>query len=89
MVIVTGHLIVDDRDAYLRGCVDVVTQARATPGCLDFALSPDLLDPQRINILERWADAETLAAFRGDGTSDEQDRHILDAVVAEYVVIDT
>ncbi|BDX32039.1 hypothetical protein TUM20985_25860 [Mycobacterium antarcticum] len=51
-VIVAGHLTVapGDRNAYLAGCVDVVRQARAAPGCLDFAVSPDLLDPSRINV---------------------------------------
>ena len=46
MVIVSGHLIVgiEVRDDYLAGCADVVEQARRAPGCLDFALSGDLLD---------------------------------------------
>ena len=41
MVIVAGHLVVDpeERDDYLSGCVEVVRQARRTPGCLDFSLS--------------------------------------------------
>ena len=47
MVIVAGHLIVaeDARDDYLADCTDVVEQARRAPGCLDFAISADLLDP--------------------------------------------
>ena len=53
MVIVSGFLHVrpDLRAAYLGGCRAVVEQARSSPGCLDFALSPDLLDPGRVNIL--------------------------------------
>lgn len=45
MVIVAGYLMVDPkrRDDYLAGCVDVVQQARHVPGCLDFALSADVL----------------------------------------------
>jgi hypothetical protein len=51
MVIVAGHLIVDPirPREYLSDCVDVVRAARATDGCLDFALSADLIDPGRIN----------------------------------------
>jgi quinol monooxygenase YgiN len=88
MVIVAGHILVaeTDREDYLAGCVSVVEQARAAPGCLDFALSPDLLDPRRINIYERWETPESLAAFRGEGPGDEQNAAMLSASVAEYDV---
>ena len=47
MVIVSGHLIVDEdvRDDYLADCADVVAQARRAPGCLDFAISADVARP--------------------------------------------
>jgi quinol monooxygenase YgiN len=86
VIIVAGSLVVDDRDAYLAGCRAVVEQARRTPGCLDFALSPDLLDDDRITVLERWADEASLQAFRGSGPSDEQGARIRSADVAEYRV---
>jgi hypothetical protein len=35
----------ETRDDYLSTCVEVVRQARASAGCLDFAISADLLDP--------------------------------------------
>lgn len=86
MIIVAGHLDVDpgERDAYLATCVAVVEQARRAPGCLDFALSADLLEPGRVNIFERWESQETVEAFRGDGPSDEQATAIRGASVAEY-----
>jgi quinol monooxygenase YgiN len=88
MVIVAGHVIVapQERDTYLSGCVEVVRQAREAPGCLDFALSADLLDPGRVNILERWESQDAVNAFRGSGPSDEQQGAILSAAVAEYDV---
>lgn len=88
MVIVAGHVVVDpqERDDYLAGCVEVVRQARRAPGCLDFALSADLLEPARINIFERWESATAVEAFRGSGPSDEQGAAILTASVAEYDV---
>ena len=54
-MIVAGHVVVDpeQRDDYLSGCVEVVRQARRTAGCLDFALSADLIEPGRVNIFER------------------------------------
>lgn len=90
MLIVAGHLVVDasQRESYLGTCVGVVEQARATPGCLDFAISADVLDPGRINIFERWESRTAVDAFRGSGPSDEQSTAMLSASVAEYEVGD-
>ncbi|MBY0290828.1 MAG: antibiotic biosynthesis monooxygenase [Mycobacteriaceae bacterium] len=87
-VIVAGHLVVDPqrRDEYLAGCVEVVRQARATAGCRDFALSADLLDAGRINILERWESQASVEEFRGSGVGGEQGAAILAVSVAEYDV---
>lgn len=86
MVIVAGHLIVDaaQRDSYLAGCVSVVEQGRAAAGCLDFALSPDLVDPRRINIFERWDTQQAVESFRGAGVDSEQGAAILGASVSEF-----
>ena len=91
MLIVAGHLMVDeDRSAaYLAGCADVVRAARATAGCLDFALSADLVEPGRINIFERWETLEAVAAFRGSGPSDDQSAQIRSASVVEYEIGNT
>ena len=85
MVIVAGHLIVDpmERDGYLAGCLDVVEQARRTAGCLDFAITADLLDPARVDIFERWESQAAVDAFRGSGPTDEQGAAIVSASVAE------
>ena len=88
MVIVAGHLVVNptERDDYLSGCVEVVRQARRAPGCLDFSLSADIIEPGRINIFERWESQGAVEAFRGSGTNDEQGATIIAAAVAEYDV---
>ena len=88
MVIVAGHVVVDaeERNSYLAGCAEVVQQARRAPGCLDFAITADLLDPGRINIFERWQSQAAVEAFRGGGPSDEQQGAIKSASVAEYDV---
>jgi quinol monooxygenase YgiN len=88
MVIVAGYLVVDPngRGRYLKGCVDVVKQARIAPGCLDFAITADLIDQGRINIFERWETQAAVAAFRGSGPSDDQAAAIHEASVAEYTV---
>jgi quinol monooxygenase YgiN len=88
MIIVAGHLVVDAdrRDAYLSGCVDVVSQARDARGCLDFSITADLLDPRRVNVYERWESPEAVAAFRGGGPGDEQAADLRGASVSEYDV---
>ncbi|MDG4667514.1 antibiotic biosynthesis monooxygenase family protein [Mycobacterium sp. 236(2023)] len=90
MVIVAGHLVVQpqDRAEYLRGCVGVVEEARRAPGCLDFSISADLLDPGRINVYERWESRAAVDVFRGSGPSDEQQVSMLSAAVSEYDVVD-
>ena len=90
MVIVTGHLLVDpdDRAAYLDGCRGIVEAARRADGCLDFAISADLVDPARVNVLERWESQEAVEAFRGAGPSGAQQRAIRDARVAEYGAVE-
>lgn len=88
MILVAGALFVAPagREDYLAGCRAVVEQARRADGCLDFALSPDLLDPRRINVYERWADEEALMHFRGSGPSGDQNDAIQDADVQEFRV---
>jgi quinol monooxygenase YgiN len=90
VVIVAGHVVVDpeQRDDYLAGCVEVVRQARDTPGCLDFSLSADLLEPGRVNIYERWESQAAVEVFRGSGPSDEQGAEIRAASVSEYDIGD-
>lgn len=89
MLIVAGHLMVDpgQRDAYLVGCVGIVKQARTAPGCLDLSVSADLLDPSRIDVLERWESVESVEAFRGSGPDDEQAAATINAAVGEYEVV--
>ncbi len=87
-MIVAGHLIVvrERRDDYLAGCADVVEQARSAPGCLDFALSADLVDPGRINVFERWSSRGAVEAFRGSGPEGAQADMIVSASVSEFDV---
>ena len=87
-VIVAGHVTVapEQRANYLEGCTEVVRAARSAEGCLDFAISEDLLDTSRINVFERWESQAAVEAFRGNGPSDAQGATIKSASVAEYDV---
>lgn len=88
MLIVAGHLVVDpaERDAFVAAGTTVVSLARAAPGCLDFSLTADTLDPARVDVFERWASEEELLAFRGSGPDAGTAARILDADVKRYVV---
>jgi quinol monooxygenase YgiN len=90
MVIVAGHITVEpeQRESYLADCVSVVEQARGTAGCLDFAITADLIDPGRINVFERWESQAAVESFRSSGPSDEQGAAMLSASVAEYDIAD-
>lgn len=87
-IIVAGHLVVlpDDRDTYLATCVEVVASARSAPGCLDFSVSADIVDPGRINVYERWSDDASLHAFRQGGPDDGQMDLLREISVAEFSV---
>jgi quinol monooxygenase YgiN len=90
MVIVAGHLTVDpeQRESYLAGCVSVVEKARQAAGCLDFAITADLLDAGRVNLFERWESQEAVNTFRRGGPSNEQRAAMLSVSVAEYDIAD-
>jgi quinol monooxygenase YgiN len=89
MIIVAGQLQVEpgERDAYLADCAEVVRTARRTAGCLDFAVSADLVEPGRINVFERWESMAAVEAFRGSGPSGAQQQAITSAAVAQYEVV--
>ena len=86
MIIVSGHLVVDpdERDRVVELSREPVVAARATTGCLDFAVSADPVEPDRVNISERWADREALDRFRGSGPEGEVGGLIRSFAVDEY-----
>jgi quinol monooxygenase YgiN len=88
MLIIAGHLTVDpaDRDRFVAECAQVVRLARPAPGCPDFAITADTVDPDRVRVYERWADAEHLMAFRGSGPEADTTARILDADVRRYLI---
>ncbi len=86
MIIVAGHLLVEpaEREQYYTAA----SAARSSPGCLDFAITADLVDPGRIDILKRLELQAAVEQFRGNGPSDEQGAAVLGASMAEYDVAD-
>ena len=74
MIIVSGSIRTDPaaRDEYVAGCREVIEQARRAPGCVDFHITADPIELDRINIYEQWASVADVEAFRGSGPSSER-----------------
>ncbi|SDS54897.1 putative quinol monooxygenase [Jiangella sp. DSM 45060] len=66
MIIIAGHELVDadERDAFVAAFRGLVARARATDGCLHVAITADSVDPERVNVVEVWRDADALNAWR-------------------------
>ncbi len=62
MLIVAGYMDVepDARDGFLAGMVPAMHASRAEPGCIDYVLSPDPIDPGRVRLFERWESKDAL-----------------------------
>jgi quinol monooxygenase YgiN len=88
VILVAGHIrvLVADRDTFLDLSRQAVELAREADGCLDFAVSADLADPERVNIYKRWVDRDALQAFRGDGPGRDLSALIITTDVHEFDV---
>lgn len=88
MLIIAGHLVVaaPDRDRYVEQCREVVRQARVAPGCLDFSITADSIDPKRVNIHERWETEAELLAFRGEDPNSGLAVSFEEAEVRRYLI---
>lgn len=73
MIIVAGYLRIHPggRDQFLARSRAAVVAARSAPGCVDFSVSPDLIEEDRVNIMERWDDRASLVRFREEGPDAE------------------
>ena len=90
MVIIAGHITVDpeQRESYLAGSVSVVEKARRADGCLDFAITADLLDPGRVNLFERWESQAAVETFRRSAPRNKHGTGMLSVSIAEYDIAD-
>ena len=90
MLIIAGMLRVSpsERDDYVSRSVPIVKAARSSEGCLEFSITADTVDEDRILIYERWETEGQLLAFRGNGPSDDQQHSILEADVKRYTISD-
>jgi quinol monooxygenase YgiN len=63
VIIHAGWIHVDaaDRDAYVASRHEQVRAARDEPGCLEYAITADSVDPAMVQVFEAYEDEEALA----------------------------
>ncbi|GAA2784943.1 antibiotic biosynthesis monooxygenase family protein [Saccharopolyspora taberi] len=90
-VIVAGKLYVDpeERDRFIEGHRAIVEAARGHPGCLDLSISPDPLEPGRVNNFEYWESHEALEAFRAAAPRPSVSIEFRDAQVFKHEISHT
>jgi quinol monooxygenase YgiN len=66
LIIIAGYELVEasERDRCVAAHRDLVSRARAFDGCLHVAITADSVDPERINSVEVWRDAEVMDRWR-------------------------
>ena len=88
MIIVAGYIrvAVKNRNVFLEASADAVRLARQELECLDFSVSADYVDDERVNVFERWESRSALMSFRGGGPTDSLNALIIGAEVGEFEV---
>ncbi len=87
-VIIAGWCTVDPklRDEAVEHFQDMVVRARRAPGCLDFAMTADSVDPNRVNLLELWQSEEALKAWRAVCGRPKKHTPLLEVKVQKHVI---
>jgi quinol monooxygenase YgiN len=75
MIIIAGHELVEaeKRDSVVDAHRDLVSRARAFDGCMHVAITVDSVDPERINSVEVWRDAEAMEQWRAQANAPDAD----------------
>ncbi|MCM3848552.1 antibiotic biosynthesis monooxygenase [Pseudonocardia sp. DR1-2] len=65
-LVIAGAVYVDPRQqrAFVDAHKDLIRAARAFPGCLDIAVTPDPVDAARVYLFELWESDERLQEWR-------------------------
>jgi quinol monooxygenase YgiN len=67
MIVVTGYLTIapEHRAAAEAAIATLVPLTVAEQGCVEYRYSADVLEPNRINIVEQWASEEAMNVHMG------------------------
>ena len=91
MIIVSGKLYLrpGTMKDFLATSTQAISQARSAPGCRDFVVSADPLEPDRVNVYEEWESEQDLLKFRGDGPDDDMWSSVTSASVFRHEISST
>ena len=87
-VIVAGWYLVDPekRDKVVASFEALLLRARNAPGCIDFAISADPVDPSRLNMFEFWRSEADLRAWRAVASAPKMIARMRRVEVQKHVV---
>ncbi|MCP5130902.1 MAG: antibiotic biosynthesis monooxygenase [Pseudomonadales bacterium] len=87
-IIIAGKLTIKPgaRDAFVEKSREPMQLARNNEDCKDFAVSPDPIDLDRVNIFEKWSSRSALDAFRSAGPESDMFSLVDSFDVTEYEV---
>ncbi len=88
MIIVSGKLYLrpDTKEPFLAASATAVAQARNAPGCRDFVVAADPLEPDRVNVYEEWETEHDLLKFRDQGPDEDNWSSVVRASVLRHEV---
>ena len=88
MLIVSGRLYLKAgaMKEFLASSKEAVALARSARGCRDFVVSPDPIEPDRVNVYEEWESEKALLDFRGSGPDNDMWSAIVRAEVFRHVI---
>ncbi len=88
MLIVSGQLYIrkGSRQEFLEASYEAMILARKAPGCKDFVVAADPVEPERVNVYEVWESEEQLLDFRGSGPDNKLFSLIERANVSQHVI---
>ena len=88
MLIVSGRIYIRPgaREKFVSSSAQAIVGARACPGCRDFVVAADPIEPDRVNVYEEWDSEEALLTFRGEGPGEDLSAVIVRADVARHEI---
>lgn len=91
MIIVSGRIYVfaGRREGFLAASHEAILAARRAPGCRDFVVAADPIDPDRVNVYEEWDSEIELERFRGAGPGPQLASAIERAQVSRHQIAST
>ncbi|HUQ58357.1 putative quinol monooxygenase [Lentzea sp.] len=81
----TAYVDPDHRDTLLAGLAPSLRRVRTTPGCLDYVVAADPIEPDRVNIYERWESQAHLDAHLA-GVAQAPMPHVRSVQVVRYEI---